>query len=698
MAILDKAARAKADALIAQGIGAEEAGRVADACALYREALVAAPGYAKAEVNLGIALEALGDATGAIACHERALARDPAEPYANYNLGKLHYLRGDAGQAEQFLLRAIESRERFREAQVLLGCARLSQGRAEQALAPFEAALADERRDFNALYHYAQALRTINRLPQARAALGEALALDPANIDARAALADVLLALGDSRAAMAALRMVVEARPDWADALYNYGVLLKKHQELELAEDALRRALAASPAHARAAQMLGGVLLAQGRTAEALALYAAAKQRCPDDFALESAELFALLGHDGIAEEALFARHVSFGRRLEAACAPLPDPLDRPRDARRRLRLGYLSGDFCFHVISAAMLPLLERHDRAAYEIYCYSTGQAPDDYTRRLAARADHWRACHGLSADAIARAIADDRIDILVDLAGHSGDPQLAVMARRPAPVQATWIGYLYTTGLTRIDYRITDAVADAPGLTERYHTEALVRLPHAQWCWRPFVSPAQAASPPCMANGHITFGSFHGAMKLSASVRRLWAEILGALPDARLVVLGVPEGRPQEGLLRDLGVARERVTVVSYVSLEDYYRWYDAIDIALDTTPYSGANTTCDALYMGVPVLTAPGKRPASRSAASVLTSVGLTQWIARSPQDFVQRALAFAQQKPLLSELRGSLRARLRASPVMDEPGFVRDLESAYRRMWQQWCAGQPRQGW
>jgi predicted O-linked N-acetylglucosamine transferase (SPINDLY family) len=570
-----------------------------------------------------------------------------------------------------------------------------ARGQGQTALEAFDAALQLGGEDFATLYHRARLLRSLRRPADARATFQRALALEPDNVDARAALADVLLELGDTDGAISSLEAVLAHRPDWADALYNYGLLLKKRRRLSEAESALRRALALSPSHAGAARLLGGVLLGQGRTAETLELYATAREHAPDDLGLESAELFALLGYDGIGEDALFRRHVAFGRRIESA---IPARSHGRRDPARRLRIGYLSGDFCYHVISLSMLPLLEHHDRSWCETYCYSTTQSPDDYTRRLAEHADAWRPCATLNPEQIAETIARDEIDILVDLAGHSGDPQLAVMAGRPAPVQATWIGYLHSTGLTRIDYRITDDVADPPGMSERYHTEALARLPHAQWCWRPFLSLAHAPTPPSVRNGHVTFGSIHGAMKLSPPVRALWAEILSALPNARLVVLGIPAGRAQESLMRDLGVSPERVTLVPYVSLERYFRWLEAIDIVLDTMPYSGAMTTCDALYMGVPVVTVPGLRSASRSAASVLSSVGLTEWIASDREDYVRRAVSHAGDGDGRAALRTTLRARMEASPLMDEERFVRSLEDAYRRMWRQWCAGTAPQGW
>ena len=684
-------ARDEADRLIAQGNRAEDAGRLQEARELYGRAIAAAPDYARAHVNLGIALEALGDVDGAAASHRAALAADASDPYANYNLAKLRFAAGAPDEANGLVSRALETRADFREALVLRGCLLSMHGRAQESLADFEHALAQQA-DFGTLFHYAQALRALDRQADAASALLRALDLEPGNIDARAALADVLAAQGDAAGSAAALERVLAERPAWPDALFNYGCMLRKLRRLPEAATAFRRAIAQQPDHARAYQMLGAVLVGQSLSDQALEVYREGRLKCPQDEGLASAELFALLCAEKVPEDERFARHVAVGRQIERAHPPrVPVFRNRP-DPNRRLRIGYVSGDFCYHVITLQMLAVLEHHDRIGFEAYCYSSTETPDRYTRALQAQADGWRAWRTLDEDAMAQAIAADNVDILVDLAGHSSIPQLGVMAQRAAPVQATWIGYLSTTGLERIDYRISDSIADPPGLTDRYHTEVIVRLPRTQWCWRPFVKPSHAMTPPCAKNGYVTFGSFHGAMKLAPGVRRLWAEILARVPASRFIAIGVPSGPAHDALLRDLGIPRERTTLVPYVSLQDYMRWYDAVDIILDPAPYSGANTTCDALFMGVPVITAPGVRTASRSAASILRAAGLDEFVCDDSEDYVRRAVALAGQPGRLADLRRSLRTRLQSSPIMDEAGFTRDLEAAYRRMWRKWCEG------
>src|SRR5262245_12570672 len=717
-----------ADRLIVEGNRAESEGRLREACELYRRAVAAAPGWGKAHLNLGIGLEAMGDIDGAVGCHERALANDPADPYANYNLGRLLYTRGQLPRGEQLLRQALRSRPEFPQAHVVLARVLEAQGNLDAAAAALEAVLKLRPDDISVLHHYAEVVGRLNRADEAQAALKRVIALDPENADANYSLATLLLtrgefddaepllrrvvrrdpnsveahsrlfdiyhSRGDLSAAVAELERVLELRPDWADALCNYGLVLKGLRRLREAESAFRRAVAADPGHSPAYRMLGGVLLGQCRAEEAFELYTKARQLCPEDLDLESAELFALNASDHAADDVLFEKHVAFGARIERAFPARFEPFRNSREPERRLRIGYVSGDFCYHVVTLFMKPMIERHDRSAYEVFCYSTGSSADDYTRQLSARADVWREAASVSESELANVVNRDAIDILVDLGGHSGIPQLAVFAQQPAPVQVTWLGYLNTTGMTRIQYRISDHCADPPGLTDHRHTETLVRLPHSQWCYRPFLSIPSTKTPPFVQNGYITFGSFNQAFKISRTARRLWREILERLPDSRLVIIGIDAGRAEDELLADLAgaaVDRARITVRPYVSLEDYFRSFDAVDMTLDTTPCSGGTTTCDSRWMGVPVITSPGTRSVSRSAASILTSAGLTEWIASGPEDYVRLAVEFAREEKTITQLRASLRRRMRESPLMDEAGFVRDVESAYRRMWQAWCS-------
>lgn len=618
--------RRLADALIASGRRAEDAQRLGAACRRYRAAALVAPRHAAAHLNLGAALEAAGDSVGALHAYEAALAVEGGNPYANYNVGRLCFRRGDTDRAERLVRYALERRPEFPDALVML------------------ALVLDSRKKY----------------AESAASLEAALRLQP-----------------------------VSAGP-W----YNYGEVLWKLNRYDEAEIALRRCLELEPRFVPALHLLGNLLRSTSRLADALAAFAAARRLEPERFDLESVQLLTLSLGDALSAGELFARHRAFGERLEADVPlRLASPHAVAREPERRLRVAYLSCDFNRHPVAWFLLPLLERHDRARVESLCYFTGEKPDEVTLQVRAAADSWREAHALTDAALAQAIERDAVDVLVDLTGHSGALRLGVFARQPAPVQLSWLGYLHSTGLTRIGYRMTDARADPPGSSDRLHTEKLVRLPHCLWCFRPPYAADHAAEPPCRRNGHVTFGSFNHAPKLSATVRRLWAAILLRLPQSRLVLVGVPDGRAREGLLRDFvaaGIGAERLTILPRVSVGEYLQQFDAVDIALDSTPYGGGTTTFDALWMGVPVLTLAGERSASRSAASILGALGLEEWIAASDGEYLRLALAHAADPVRIAALRGSLRRRLRTSPLMDEVAFARDVEAAYRDLWRAWC--------
>lgn len=723
-------ARENADRFIALGDRAETEGNLREACEQYRKAVDTAPGYAKARLHLGVALEALGEAEGAIASYEAAVAIDPASAYASYNLGRLLFTSGALPRAEELLHSALRHKPEFPEAHVVLSSVHEAQGNLDTAVVDLEAALAQRPDWVGALFNYGIVLKKLDRLSEAESALSRVIAIDAGNADAgyelanllyargalpeaekhlrlalehkpefpeaQVALSDVYESQGKLNAAVAALEIALRQRPDWVVALNNYGAVLRKLQRLAEAEAVLRRALVVAPEFSPAYGSLGSVLLNQCRIAEALKTFRMGRESDPERFELESAELFALGYSDDISSEALFARHRAFGLRLEKAYPPRFEPFQNVRDPERRLRIGYVSGDFCNHAVALFTIPLIERHHRSAYEIYCYSVGTIVDEFTRQVQTRADVWREAAGMSPAELADTINRDGIDILVDLSGHSGESRLSVFAQQPAPVQVTWLGYLCTTGTTRIQYRLCDCYTDPPEL-DHLHTETLIRLPKSQWCYRARASVDYSCSgiAPFRKNGFITFGSFNHIPKLSQSARRLWAEILAQLPDSRLILVGVPEGRARDSLIQDFesaGIAETRIRTVPRIGIQEYFDWFNAVDIALDTTPYSGGTTTCDALWMGVPVITVPGSRPASRSAAGILSTVGLTEWIASTPEDYVRRAVGFARDGALLSGLRETLRQRMLESPLMDEVCFAADIEQAYRQMWRTWCSG------
>ena len=692
------AAQLAADRLIAEGRTAEGAGDLTQACQRYREAIALAPQYPTAHLNLGVACEAAGDRESALRSYEAVLAIDPANAYANYNLGKLHFVARAFPRAEQHLRAALKGNPRFPEALTVLGNLLDARGDAAGAAAAFESAIGERPAGFGAWFSYGLVLLKLGREVEAESVLNHALAFEPASLDAHSTLADLYQKRGDFAAAVPHIEAALQQRPDWPVGLFSYAQALTRLHRFDDAAAVLARAIALEPEREdlHVAQM--SVLQRGGRVAEMLELCSAQRARAPARRAYASAELFALNLVDDHSAEEVFARHAAFGERLENAVPPRFAPVEADRDAERRLRVGYVSGEFYLHPVARFMIPLLERHDRSQFETYCYSVAMLPaDSFTRQIEQRSDAWRDASAMSDSELADLVHRDQIDILVDLSGHSGTSRLATFAQQPAPVQATWLGNLNTTGMTRIQYRITDGNCDPPGLTEHLHTEALVRLPQSQWCYRPYVAVDVPQKAAVERSGVMTFGSFTQFSKLTVAMRSLWAKILREVPGSRLTLAGVPQGKVRDELLQTLaayGVDSTRVTLLPFMPLREYLRALGDVDIALDTSPYSGGTTTCDALWMGVPVLTFPGVRPASRSAASILTTMGLTDWIATSPEDYVRRAVRFASEPETIARLHRSLRDRMAASPLMDEVRFARDLEQLYRMLWRRQCASRP----
>ena len=395
----------------------------------------------------------------------------------------------------------------------------------------------------------------------------------------------------------------------------------------------------------------------------------------------------------------MFAEHC---RWAEVHAEPLGRdvvPLSSDGDPGRRLRVGYVSNNFREHSVAFFVEALLASHDRSKVEIFCYADIMLADEFSGRLRRHSAQWRVITGQSDAQVAELIRQDAIDILVDLAGHTARNRLLVFARKPAPVQVTYLGYCNTTGLSAMDYRFTDALADSPGTTEHLHTEQLVRLPDCAWCYRPPDASPAVETPPVLRSGHITFGCFNARPKITGEMLALWARLLLEMPASSLLLKNVGFGEPSarqhtRDLLAKAGIAPERVELVGRVpTLAGHLATYARVDIALDTFPYHGTTTTCEALWMGVPVITLAGRTHASRVGVSLLTTTGLPELVASSPDEYVKIAAALATDVPRLAALRTTLRTRMASSPLMDASRFARNVEAAYRQMWRTWCAKQ-----
>jgi predicted O-linked N-acetylglucosamine transferase (SPINDLY family) len=537
------------------------------------------------------------------------------------------------------------------------------------------------------------------QLERAETAYREAIALAPNLAEAHNGLGNVLRRAGRNEQAIACHRAAIQLRPDFAEA----------HASLALACGEL------------------------GRQAEATASRRRVVELRPDSASAGSDLLYDLHYDSEVSPAELFDAHLRWARKHADPLTAAARPHANDRDPDRRLRVGYVSADFRKHPVARFQEPVLANHDRAAFEVFCYSDVRRADAVTERLRSYADVWRETAGLSDAQLAEAIRADAIDVLVDLAGHAAGNRLLTFARRPTPVQVTCNGYMNTTGMSAMDYRLTDALHDPLGMTESLHTETLVRLPNCAWCYRPGeaeheeaqhegrarllpsrgspddrgsagASPSQlgphaSAAPPCARNGFVIFGSLNKFYKATPMVLDLWARILAQVPGSRLllVVAGGDALNPSvRRAVVERGVPSERLEILDKASSRGaYLDRFGQIDIALDTFPFNGITTTCDALWMGVPVVSRTGPASASRAGLSLLTAVGLGELACPTPDEYVRCAVRLATDRDRLATLRRELRTRMERSPIRDERGYARAVEEAYRTMWAGWCGqGQP----
>ncbi len=715
---------------IEQALEHHKAGRLEQAEAIYHQILAQEPNHPDALHLLGVAAHQGRQHDTAVELIRKAIDIDPSVPMYHNNLGEALRPLRRWDEAVTAYERALALNPEYAEAYSNLGLALHAQGQATEAATAYQKALALQP-DFETHYHLGNAFKDQARLPEAIVEYRQALAFKPDFPDAYNALGLALSGQGQPTEAVAAYRQVLALKPDSAEAQYNLGNALTQQRKLAEAIAAYRRAIdldsdyvdaylnlgnalqkAGQLAHAIAAYRralvlepnnpelynnLGLTLKDQGKLSEAMAAYRQALALEPEYARAHSNLLFSSHYQSQIDPAELFAEHQ---RWAQVHAMPLADDIQPHGNGndpgRRRLRIGYVSPDFRAHSVAYFFEPLLNAHDRTAYEIICYANVRQPDTATERLQGLGDKWQNIVHMADDRVADLVREDGVDILVDLAGHTAHNRMLVFARKPAPVQVTYLGYPNTTGLATIDYRLTDAWADPPGKTKKFHVEELVRLPGGFLCYQPPWDSPEVAELPARTTGHITFGCFNNSTKVNAEVVAVWSRILRALPDARLIMKAYQLGDAWTRqyfveLFEQGGVSPARLELLEPMeSIADHLRTYNQIDIGLDPFPYNGTTTTCDALWMGVPVIVLAGNTHASRVGTSLLSNAGLPQLIAQTTESYLELAVELANDRERLYRLRSELRDKMRHSPLTDAKRFARNVESAYRTMWERWC--------
>ncbi len=578
------------------------------------------------------------------------------------------------------------------EALQLGGTVAVQLNRLEMAMGYFQRARRIRSRSTPTLICLGLVYTALCRNTEAEETLKASLELEPSNPEAWMAIGYFLNASGRDEEALRCFHHVSKLKPDHAGAVTSIATIQKAHGEMGRALEGYRSALTLDPANTDARIGLVETLSFFNRTGEALAESERLLKDQPGNIQAHSHRLFILNYQADISTERLFAEHRRFGRLLPAA------PQRRfanPRDPEKRMRVAFLSPDLRLHPIAFFLEPLLAHIDPERFEVVLYHDHRRVDSFSERLRPHASIWRNFWGRPDHMVEDAIIADAPDVIVDLAGHSGQNRVHLFARRLAPVQVTYLGYPNTTGVEAMDYRFTDEVADPKGDADTMGTERLVRFSPCAWTFRPPLE--NDADLPIAAAGEneaVTFGSFNNLSKVNDATLRIWGEVLSAVPGSRLLLKS--NGMDPDGIRPRLVAARlDPASVVLLGPMPDaasHMACYQNVDIALDPFPYGGTTTTCEALWMGRPVVTLAGDRHSSRVGASLLSAIGRTEWIARSPEEYVRIARGLAADRSLLRLESAGLREAVRRSVLLDHRGQARRFGDALRSCWRSWCEG------
>jgi protein O-GlcNAc transferase len=714
------------DLLMRTALQCQKTGRLAEAEALYRQILQVNPQHAEALHYLGVLAGQVKQYDMAVSLIQQALALQPRNAVAHANLGTFLREKGRLAEAAVACRQAIALAPQNAAAHCILGHTLADQGHDQEAAAAYRQALALQpgdapihdclgrllhrlgqldqaiasfrhaialRGDFAQAYcHLGDALYDEKHFGEAIAAYQRAIALRPDYAAAYGSLGHALRSQGQSATALAAFRKAVALQGEIPEFHNSCGETLLDLHQVDEAVAAFRRAVALKPDYAQAHWNLGLALKDCGLLEEALAEYRQAAQLEPEKPKAHNSLLYLMHFHPGYDARAMAGELHRWNEHFAQPLASGRPVYGHERNPERRLRVGYVSPDFYLQAEAFFTVPLLEHHDRVQWEVHCYASVARPDAITARLQRAAAVWHDVRDLTDEHLAAQIRADGIDILVDLTMHMGNSRLLAFARRPAPLQVTWLAYPGSTGLETMDYRVSDWHIDPAGSDEAVYTEQTVRLPDCWCCYDPLEAVATEMVRE-RAAGPITLGCLNNPCKLNEATLRLWAQVLRCVPESRLLVRAFSMAQRQQirAVLAQDGIDASRVEVAGYDSRQEHLALHQRIDVALDTLPYNGITTTCDALWMGVPVVSLTGQTAPGRAGKSLLTSVGLAELVCRGAAEFVQATARLCGDRQLLRELRQSLRGRVEASPLMDAPRFARNMEAAYRQMWRQWCA-------
>jgi predicted O-linked N-acetylglucosamine transferase (SPINDLY family) len=605
-----------------------------------------------------------------------------------------HHQAGRFAEAERLYAKVCIAAPQSFDAFHLSGWVALQQARPHDAVVRLTHASKLNPRSGLCALRLAHALKKMGRLPEARSAANRAAALEPADADAHFCAGDLAAATESFAAAVPHFRRVTELQPAAPDGWANLGVALAQSGGRAEALRCFGRALSLEPANVQALTGRALVLQETHRTLEAIEAYAAVLQQQPANHQARSGRLLTLHYVDALTREQMFAEHQAFGQVVGPASSGVTFP--NSRDPARKLRVAFLSPDLRAHSVAYFLEPLIANLDREQFEALLYHDHAKVDAMSDRLRGYAATWRNFAGQVAATVEASIRSDAPDILIDLAGHTGLNRLPLFARRLAPVQVTYLGYPDTTGVAEIDYRFVDGTTDPQGNADAFATERLVRFARTAWAFAPPVNAPEPSPCPGATGGAVTFGCFNNFAKVTEAMLRNWAAVLEGIPDSRLLLkAGGLETPAEQARVRAefaaFGIAPQRIEMLGRLpGIAAHLTAYGRVDVALDTFPYNGTTTTCEALWMGVPVVTLAGEHHMSRVGASLLEAVGHPEWIAYNRDEYVRIATRLACDLPRLAAARTDLRGELERSPLLDHLGQAQRFGAALRQCWSKWC--------
>jgi predicted O-linked N-acetylglucosamine transferase (SPINDLY family) len=681
------------DTLLHTALEHHRSGRKKEASAVYEAILDIDPKHANALYLRSLILTEDGDKQTAIQYLERAIEHEPTNPAFRSNLGLLYRGAGRLDDAAAQLIKAVALNPNLAETSFNLALVLEDKAELDAAVDSLERAAKLKPDVLKFQLQLGRLLARRGKLERAASHYRCALQLDRDCREAVFALARALRMLGRFDEAETICRDAELRWPEDTEAGLNLATIWMERGRVDDAMTAYRRILEGRP-EPTAESNLGKALADAGQVEEGVARLKRAVELDPDDEVTHGMLVYELPFHPQLGAKDILAEARAWSRRH---ADPLANEAFRHHDndprPDRRIRVGYVSPDFREHCQAFFTLGLLGAHDRREVEVICY--GSVPesdrDKLTERIRARSDLWRDVAGLDDRSLARLIHEDRVDICVDLTMHMRGGRLKMFARKPAPLQLCWLAYPGTTGLSTMDYRITDPFLDPPGEAEPY-VERSIRLPDTFWCYDPLTDEPGISPLPALGANHVTFGAFNHFSKTNAAVFELWSRVLAAVPRSQIVLLA-PEGESRHRVLDAFGRAgidSNRVRFVSRAPRHEYLEWYRHVDVCLDTFPYNGHTSSLDSFWMGVPVVTLVGSTVVGRAGLCQARNLDLPELVCTTPDDFVARTVGLTADLPALARLRAGLRERMSRSPLMDFKRFARNLESAYRTIWREWC--------